>query len=288
MRALIAVLFFILSACRLFGFAFLPSKNGELIKHTYYALSYIEAHEQAEWVYYELDSNLISGVVKRTDNFRVDAKVSTGSATLTDYKGSGYDRGHLAPAGSMSGNATAMSESFYMSNMSPQHPSFNRGKWQQLESLVRSWVRTNEKLYVVTGAILSNSMGSIGTNRVSIPRYYYKVIYCPSRKSMIAFLMPNQKLDDSLQSYIVSVDKIEELTNIDFFPQLEDTLENFLESKVNVSKWSFNSSAKSTKQASSSSTKSSATSTQCKGYTKSGTRCKNKTTNPNGYCHLHQ
>lgn len=127
MRAFITVLFLILSACRLFGFAFLPSKNGELIKHSYYALSYIEAHEQAEWVYYELDSNLISGAVSRTNNFREDKSVSTGSATLADYKGASYDRGHLAPAGSMSGNATAMSESFYMSNMSPQHPSFNRG-----------------------------------------------------------------------------------------------------------------------------------------------------------------
>ena len=116
---------------------FLPTNNGELVHHPYYSHSYSEQYEQAEWVFYEIKKERVLGLVRRTDNFRSDEKISTNSATLSDYKGSGYDRGHLAPAGDMSFNYTAMSESFYMSNMSPQHPSFNRGIWKMLESLVR-------------------------------------------------------------------------------------------------------------------------------------------------------
>ncbi len=103
------------------------STTGQIVEHTYFTLSYSEDHEQAEWVYYELTPMLINGTQARTDNFRPDPKVSTVSAQLSDYKGSGYDRGHLCPAGDMKLNKTAMSETFYLSNMSPQEASFNRG-----------------------------------------------------------------------------------------------------------------------------------------------------------------
>ena len=154
---------------------FLPTWNGELVHHIYYSLSYSEQHEQAEWVFYEIKKEKILGLVSRTDDFRIDKKISSNSATLSDYKGSGFDRGHLAPAHDFSFNKDAMSESFYMSNMSPQHPSFNRGIWGNLESLVRSW-GTNSSIYVVTGPILSSCSSYIGSNKVCVPKYYYKVI----------------------------------------------------------------------------------------------------------------
>ncbi|MFC2113317.1 DNA/RNA non-specific endonuclease [Bacteroidota bacterium] len=100
------------------------STTGQVIHHTYYCLSYDEDHEQAEWTYHVLTSGILNGSVGRTDNFRVDPKVATGSATLTDYKGSGYDRSHIVPAGDMTRAHTAMSVSFYMSYMSPQNHSF--------------------------------------------------------------------------------------------------------------------------------------------------------------------
>lgn len=114
------------------------SSSNQIIKHVAYTLKYNEIYEQADWVIYLLTAEEVKGTILRSDNFRTDTKVKTGSASLTDYRGSGYDRGHLAPAGDMKWSKTAMSESFYMSNMSPQKPGFNRGIWRSLESLVRT------------------------------------------------------------------------------------------------------------------------------------------------------
>ena len=215
---------------------FLPTNNGELVHHTYYSLSYSEQYEQAEWVFYEIKKKRTLGLVSRTNNFRSDNSVSTNSATLSDYKGSGFDRGHLAPAHDFSFNKDAMSESFYMSNMSPQNPSFNRGIWGNLESLVRSW-GTNSSIYVVTGPILDDCSTTIGTNNVCVPKYYYKVIYDPSEEKMISFILPNEKGTKMLKSYVCTTDSLEEITNIDFFPILEDKLEKKLQEAKDISKW---------------------------------------------------
>ena len=210
---------------------FIPTNNGELVHHTYYSLSYSEQHEQAEWVFYEIKKERILGLVSRKNNFRSDNTVSTNSATLSDYKGSGFDRGHLAPAHDFSFNKDAMSESFYMSNMSPQNPSFNRGIWVELESLVRSWGSVSS-IYVVTGPILVDCSTTIGTNNVCVPESYYKVIYDPSEKKMIAFVLLNEKGEYKLSHYVTSVDYVESITGIDFFPILEDNLEEELESEI--------------------------------------------------------
>ena len=215
---------------------FLPVSNGELVRHAYYSLSYSEQHEHAEWVFYEIKKERILGLASRTNNFRSDKKISTNSANLSDYKGAGYDRGHLAPAGDMSFSTTAMSESFYMSNMSPQHPSFNRGIWKELESLVRSW-GINSSIYIVTGPILDDCSSTIGINNVCIPEYYYKVIYDPLEQKMISFILPNEKGTKHLKEYVCSTDYLETKTNIDFFPILEDKLERYLESGVNKENW---------------------------------------------------
>ena len=119
--------------------------------------------------------------------------ISTGSASLPDYKGSGYDRGHLAPAGDMKWSTTAMSESFYMSNMSPQEPSFNRGIWNRLESQVRRWAIDNGSVYIATGGVLTDGLKTLGSNSVSVPQYYFKVIldYQEPDIKGIGFIIPN-------------------------------------------------------------------------------------------------
>ena len=178
-------------------------------------------------------------MVSRTDNFRSDEKISSNSATLLDYRRSGYDRGHLAPAADFSFNTNAMSESFYMSNMSPQNPSFNRGIWKELESLVRSWGSVSS-IYVVTGPILDDCSTTIGTNNVCVPKYYYKVIYDPSEKKMIAFVLLNKKSEYKLSHYVTSVDYVESIAGIDFFPILEDNLEEELESEIHKEFWIWN------------------------------------------------
>lgn len=263
----------------------LPSSTtGQIIKHNYYTLSYSESHEQPEWVYYKLTPNLINGSQSRTDNFRPDPKVATGSAQLNDYKGSGFDRGHLCAAADMKVNHTAMSETFFMSNMSPQHPSFNRGIWKKLEATVRNWAMLEGRIYVVTAGILTSNIGSIGAGKVTIPKYYYKVIYASGTEKMVGFILPNQKGQGQLQDYVVTVDSVESMTGIDFFVDLNDDLENKLESQVDISAWKFEQF-----KSSSSSTSDESTSVQCRGIAKSTSqRCKNKTKNENGYCHHHQ
>jgi len=283
MRTALHLLLLIFSVTGISAQQLLPtSTTGEIVKHTYYTLSYSEEHEQAEWVYYELTPDLINGSVSRTDNFRPDSKVTTGSAQLLDYRGSGYDRGHMCPAADMKINRTAMSESFFMSNMSPQSPSFNRGIWKSLEATVRNWAIQEGRIYVVTAGVLKPDLREIGYNGVDVPEQYYKVIYDPTgQQKMIALVLPNTKGTKPLEDYVVSVDYVESLTGIDFFPDLEDGLENRLEASSDASQWEF-------KQYKSSTSSKSAAS-QCKGIAKStGQRCKLRTTNPNGYCHLHQ
>jgi endonuclease G len=258
------------------------SINGEYVEHSRYTLSYIEEHEQAEWVYYKLNPNLLRGNTERSNNFRVDFSISTGSASLNDYKGTGYDRGHLAPAGDMKDSYISMSNSFFMSNMSPQVPSFNRGGWKRLESLVRSWAEKDE-LYIITAGILKESLSKIGANGVSVPEYFYKVIYVPSSSKMIGFLMPNTKINLDLSYYAKTVDEIENLTGIDFFYNIDDNLEDRLESELRIDNWDFNLTPSFSIDSSSSS------SVQCKGIAKStGNRCRNKSKNTNGYCNVHK
>ncbi len=222
---------------------FLPnSTTGEIIDHHYYSLSYSEKHEQAEWVAYETDIARLSKNVEREDNFREDPSISTGSATLADYSGSGYDRGHLVPAADMHFAQDAMYRSFLMSNICPQDKAFNRGIWRELEEQVRDWTRGYKHLYVVTGPVLTQrAKARIGDNDVAVARSFYKVLldYREPELKAVGFVIPNEKSNKPLDHYAMSVDEVEELTGIDFFPALPDNIENKLEKKYQVGRWPF-------------------------------------------------
>ena len=171
-----------------------PGKADSIIDRPSYSLGYIEYHEQPAWVVYRMTyEEAVTKAAKRGDDFKEDPKVPTGSATLADYRRSGYDRGHLAPAADMAFSIRTMDDSFYMSNMSPLKPQFNRGIWKDLEAQVRQFAITEKDIYVVTGPILPGTKTeTIGANRVTVPKYYYKVIYdrTPPEK-MIGFILPN-------------------------------------------------------------------------------------------------
>lgn len=267
-----------------------PLPAATVIKHNYYTLAYSEEKEQALWVYYLLTPNFVTGATRRSDNFRPDPAVSTGSATLADYKNSGYDRGHLCPAADMKLNATAMSETFYMSNMSPQVPGFNRGIWNQVENQVRKWVLAYDSLYIVTGPVFRNNIGVIGRNEVTVPGYYYKVIYSPREKEMIGLVLPNESSSERIGKFVVPVDSVEAFTGIDFFPELPDKAENELEGEVDVSVWMTGAGTNGWTSAPKPAYKKQKTSSvQCMGIAKStGKRCRTMTTNRNGYCNAHQ
>ncbi|NVO02294.1 MAG: DNA/RNA non-specific endonuclease [Bacteroidetes bacterium] len=211
----------------------------EIIKHFAYTLSYSEQDEQAYWVAYELKGENIGDGVERADKFVPDPLVKMGSATNSDYKKSGYDRGHLAPAADMKWSSVAMKECFYYSNMSPQVPSFNRGIWKKLEEKVRVWAKEKGVLYIATGPVLSGTMANIGPNKVSVPNYYYKAILFNNgaQSKAIGFYLPNEGVDKSILSFAITIDKLEEMTGLDFFYNLPDNVESSIESKLDLNYW---------------------------------------------------
>ena len=265
----------------------IPKTNSKdaIITHTGYSLLYNEIHEQALWVAYELTKEETIKLYERTNKFISDPKVTTLTASHSDYKRSGYDRGHLAPASDMGWSSIAMKESFYYSNMSPQEPSFNRGIWKNLEELVRTWAVENNQVYIVTGPVLENRLKSIGFNKVSVPNYYYKIILDYRKPSIkgIGFILPNLGSKEPLQHYAVTIDSVEKLTGIDFFPLLQDKQENHIESRLCIECWTWKSMESRKKNRADKTT----LSTQCTGTTKKGKRCKRKTKNENGRCFNH-
>ena len=222
--------------------AYLPtSTTKQVIKQSYSALSYNEKYEQAEWVSYFLRSeNEGVGHFKRP-RFIYDPKVTTESADSDNYKKSGYDRGHLCAAADMRFSKSAYDETFFTSNISPQKHNFNDGIWKQLEEKSRYWATKYNGIYVVTGGILQKGLPTIGTEKVAIPNYFYKILFCnfQGKNKMVAFLIPSVKSKEPLYKFVVSVDSIEKMTGIDFFPQLNDVVENELERKSDYKAWAF-------------------------------------------------
>ena len=264
--------------------ALLP--NEKIISHTGYSFVYSEEHEQAKWIAYELTKEETTSLFERTDKFLVDPMVSTGTAENSDYLKSGYDKGHLAPAADMGWSAITMKESFYLSNMSPQLPGFNRGVWKRLEEMMRSWAIGNSAIYIVTGPVLASGLPTIGGNRVSIPNYYYKVIldYTQPEIKAMGFILPNASSSSALSSFAVSIDEVEKATGLDFFPALPDDQETTLEKEHCTTCWHWQN-VKS--QNGSTSPKREGTSVQCSGITKAGDRCKRMTLSENGRCYQH-
>ncbi len=229
------------------------AEKDKLIEHSAIILVYSEKHEQAKWVAHIINTNIIDGNVSRTNNFRKDTLVSTGSSEEKDfftktkdkngkttYNGFGYDRGHLAPSADFKWSMKALSESYFYSNMSPQLPKFNREGWAELENFLRSYIYENRvDLYILTGPVLNDNLSKIekSINQVSIPENFFKIAIDLKNNRAIAFLMPNKELDYPLEYYVTSIDSIEATTNINFNYELNDSIEDYLESLESISEW---------------------------------------------------
>ena len=235
---------------------FLPKidTTEELIAHKAMFLVYDENHEQAKWVLHKISTNILEGKVARTNDFRIDPLVKSGSAEEKDYflktkkengkydyDGYGYDRGHLAPSADFRWSQKALSESYFYSNMSPQLPSFNRERWANLEGLIRGYIyENNRSLIVYTGPVLNDSLNSIkrSSNGVSIPEQFFKIVVDFEAKKGIAYIMPQEENSTyPVEYFATTIDEVEAITGIDFLHDIDDQTEDVLEGQKEVSYW---------------------------------------------------
>ena len=166
----------------LVGFCFASSDSlpecscSQIIRHNAFTACYSDSMKESKWVEYRLrKSELIVKRVPRTNKFLADPLITTTRVMPNDYAKSGYDRGHMAPAEDMEYNSSDEAECFYMTNMVPQIPGYNRGIWKKLEMKVRSWAMTDTNIIVITGPVLGSISKTIGPNKVMIPEACYKL-----------------------------------------------------------------------------------------------------------------
>jgi len=219
-----------------------PTSFTEEVDHLGFSLNYDHHHKNPRWVAYELSpKRLVDCADRDNQKFVVDIKLSQRSADPQDYRNSGYDRGHLAAAGDMKWSKEVMRQSFITSNISPQSPSMNRGKWASLENLVRAWSKNSERTYIVTGPVLHDQLDKLNQTEISIPEYHYKVVLRlkNNRWSGIAFLMDQMPQGRSLVAFVFTIREIEEITGINFYPHLKIQESRVIEENVDLALWDF-------------------------------------------------
>jgi endonuclease G len=217
--------------------------GSRVVKHGAYVTSYNTETLIPDWVAYELTADEADARRDREGvEFRMDPDLrGCTQAMREDYSGSGWTKGHLMPAADAAFSNTAMSETFYFTNICPQNEVLNAGDWQYLEKRVRSWAGRYGSVWVVTGPIVGNNRyGTIGERDVVVPDSFYKALLVRRKDgsySSIAFVMDNDEERYYLRDCSMSVNDLETLTGIDFFPALDDKIEDKVEKSVRLSDW---------------------------------------------------
>ena len=222
----------------------LKENKEQIFKRKNYTLSFNKETNIPNWVAWRLDKKKLEEKVSRKGfNFRPDPDIDKNMAVITqDYSHSGYDRGHMCPAGDSRWSGQAMMESFYMTNICPQHPNLNGGDWHELEQACRRWA-TEGDLYIVCGPILykKGTPQYIGKERkIRVPDAFFKVILTGVEKNKpkaIGFIYKNTAGNRPLDSYVNSIDQVERITGFDFFSELPDEIENRVEKECNLEEW---------------------------------------------------
>ena len=220
----------------------LSHTSEQILQRKAYTVSYNRNLKIANWVAWELTADKLVERVERNDRFLPDPDLPADEAVTTDdYRGSGYDRGHLCPAGDNRWNRKTMEESFYMTNICPQDHNLNSGDWKELEEACRRWARQHGSIYIVCGPVLHGKKHrTIGrAQRVTVPEGFFKVVLCTRTDppQAIGFVYNNLPADRPLSAYIHTVDQVEELTGIDFFTRLPDECEQQVEATCHPEWW---------------------------------------------------
>lgn len=212
-----------------------PARGGQIIKHKGFTLSYDADYKTPQWVAWELTAAETDGNEQRRNNFQPDPDIKGAKAYHADYTRSGYDRGHMAPAGDMKWDAQAMEESFYMSNVCPQNHNLNKGDWKELEELERTWAKEYGAVCITAGPIYKEKNPKrIGSNKIAVPDAFFKVLLTdyPKDPKAYGFIFANKAGSHPLTYYQLTVDEVERQTGMDFFPTLPDELENKIEAET--------------------------------------------------------
>lgn len=217
------------------------TQKEQVIHHEGYTVSYNSDYKIANWVAWELTrEEAVSNKVPRHNRFVPDPEVKGATALHEDYSNTGFDRGHLAPAADMKWSEKAMRETFYLSNICPQHPKLNQGIWNTLENKCRQWAKVHGTLWIATGPVITSGMRVMGKNRIGVPDRFYKVICCRQNNKYrsIAFLLESKDYGKtSLTTLAIPVDSVEKVSGIDFFHQLPEQVQQEMESAVDLSFW---------------------------------------------------
>ena len=232
----------------------LPSDNYEIpvcqvdmpevcLERMGYTVSFNPKTNIPNWVAWELNADKLIERESRSDKFVPDPDIEERKAITTDeYKGSGWDRGHMCPAGDNRWHWRAMDESFYMTNICPQNHNLNRGDWKELEEACRRWAAT-ESVYIVCGPILYKSpkYGYIGDkHQIRVPDAFFKVVLTgveSGRPRAVGFIYKNESGNYKRDKYVNSIDEVERITRLDFFSALPDRIEERIEATYDLSEW---------------------------------------------------
>ena len=221
----------------------LPKGTSEkILTRRGYTVSYNLQHNLPNWVAWELTPDKLIERESRSDKFLPDPDLPEDVAVTTDdYKRSGWDRGHMCPAGDNRWHWRAMQESFYMTNICPQHHNLNRGDWKELEEACRDWAQRDGRIFIVCGPILYRQQHkTIGReHRITVPEAFFKVVLSPDSNPprAIGFIYKNTSGNHPLDNYVNSVDQVERITGIDFFPALPDKVERQVEAEYDLKRW---------------------------------------------------
>lgn len=218
----------------------IPDETPEILcDYTGFTVSFNPSWHVPNYVAWELLASEVDGENTRGEhNFAADNDVY-GCASLNDYRRSGFDRGHMAPAADMKWSAEAMRDCHLLTNIVPQDHSLNSGRWNSLENKCRSLAQRDSALIIICGPVLSDQIQRTIGNGVAVPERFFKVVFAPyaNPPRAVAWVMPNRAVRESLGSMAMTVDQLEEITGFDFFAALPDELEQQVESTMHLRDW---------------------------------------------------
>ena len=224
----------------------IDTRAEQILTREGYTCSYNQDTRNANWVAWHLTKEHANGPwTKKGIPYIEDEDVKGYRQENSDWESidlsdAGIDHGHICPAADNKWSKNAMVQSYLLTNMCPQNANLNRGIWENLESRCRGWARHYGEIFIVAGPIFySNNYKTIGANKIGIPDAFYKVVLCLSKEpKALGFIFPNSDpIYSKIADYLLSVDQVEEITKIDFFHNLEDSIENIIEANSNLNKW---------------------------------------------------